>query len=143
VRVLVTGSRNWTDANAITDQLAAYADKAFKTEVACNLIIVHGANPGGADHIAAEWASERQRANILGKRANWIWAEPHPADWAKHGKAAGPIRNQEMVDAGADICLAFPLGESRGTRDCMRRAESAGIPVIAHEHAGGLVGGFA
>ena len=35
-----------------------------------------------------------------------------------------------MVNAGADLCLAFPLGESRGTRDCVRRADAAGIPVL-------------
>ena len=40
-----------------------------------------------------------------------------------------------MVDLGADVCLAFPLGESRGTRDCMRRASEAGIPVIDYDPA--------
>lgn len=43
---------------------------------------------------------------------------------------AGLVRNQLMVDLGADICLAFPLPGSRGTWDCMGRAEAAGIKVI-------------
>lgn len=53
--------------------------------------------------------------------------EPHPADWSTHGKAAGPIRNQQMADARADLCLAFPGG--KGISDMVRRAERAGIPV--------------
>lgn len=46
------------------------------------------------------------------------------------GKAGGPVRNQEMVDFGADICLAFPAPGSRGTYDCASRAEEAGIPTF-------------
>jgi hypothetical protein len=59
--------------------------------------------------------------------------EAHRADWSKHLRAAGVIRNQEMVDAGADVCFAFPTGEAKGTRDCIRRAEKAGIPVTIFE----------
>jgi hypothetical protein len=49
------------------------------------------------------------------------------ADWTKHGKAAGPIRNQEMIDE-ADALAAFPGG--RGTADCVRRAKAKGIPIF-------------
>ena len=59
--------------------------------------------------------------------------ETHPADWSTHGRAAGPIRNQQMVDRGADICLAFPTSSSIGTWDCVRRAKAAGIPVEIHK----------
>lgn len=54
--------------------------------------------------------------------------EPHLADWDSHGNAAGPIRNREMVAAGADVCVAFPGG--RGTQHCRDTAAAAGIPVI-------------
>jgi hypothetical protein len=51
------------------------------------------------------------------------------ADWKKHGKAAGPIRNQKMIDEGKPECvLAFPGG--RGTADMVRRAMASGIHVI-------------
>jgi len=53
----------------------------------------------------------------------------HAANWGDFGKAAGPIRNREMAQAGADLCLAFPLGESRGTWNCVNECKKAGIPV--------------
>lgn len=52
----------------------------------------------------------------------------YKADWDKHGKSAGPIRNQEMIDQEPDLVLAFPGG--RGTADCVRRAKKAKIKVI-------------
>jgi hypothetical protein len=61
--------------------------------------------------------------------------EPHPADWKRHGRAAGPIRNAEMVALGADVCLALPIGLSPGTRGCIDLAEAAGIPVRCYEPA--------
>ena len=51
------------------------------------------------------------------------------AEWVVYGKAAGPIRNQEMLEAGADLVLAFPGQNSKGTWDMIRRAKSAGVPV--------------
>jgi hypothetical protein len=62
--------------------------------------------------------------------------EPHWADWAVKHRAAGPIRNQEMVDSGADECLAFIGVGSTGARDCARRAEAAGIRTRRFDHEG-------
>ena len=117
-RVLVTGSREWADHDSVTWAL----DAELRMHGA--MTVVHGDCPTGADAIAAAWARE------AGSRGSRVTAEPHPADWGRHGKAAGPIRNQQMVDLGADVCLAFPLGRSPGTRHCMRAAKKAGIPVI-------------
>jgi hypothetical protein len=63
---------------------------------------------------------------------NRVPPEPYPADWS-FGKSGGPVRNQKMVDAGADVCLAFPLPDSTGTVDCMERARIAGIPTLVFE----------
>jgi hypothetical protein len=117
VRVIVTGSRRWTNPaliEAALDRIAPiYGDR---------LVIVHGA-ARGADTIARAWAIR-----------NGIRHEPHPAKWNEHrgqlgGNPAGVIRNQEMVDAGAHLVIAFPLAGGRGTQDCMARAEQAHIPV--------------
>lgn len=54
-----------------------------------------------------------------------------PADWSKYNNAAGPIRNQQMIDEGnPDIVIAFPTKNSRGTWDMIRRAEKANIKII-------------
>lgn len=118
MRVLVTGSREWSDRDvvrdALTQALTTCADPVFT--------VVHGANPRGADRWADEWARNHTSTGFA--------VERHPADWSM-GKQAGHWRNQHMVNLGADLCLAFfqPGATNRGTADCVRRAEAAGIPV--------------
>jgi hypothetical protein len=60
-----------------------------------------------------------------------IVSEPHLADWRGLGNIAGPQRNREMVESGADLCIALhrSIETSRGTKDCIRQALAAGIPV--------------
>ena len=56
-----------------------------------------------------------------------------PADWGRHGRAAGPIRNQEMLDVGGhDLVVAVnrDWAKSKGTNDMVKRCERAGIPVV-------------
>lgn len=113
-RVLVTGSRDWTDRAAIRDALYAIEGDV---ETDDSLTLVHGA-ARGADSIAAEIAS----------KGGW-GVEAHPADWERFGKRAGFIRNDEMVKLGADVCLAFIKDGSRGATMCADLAEKAGIHV--------------
>ncbi len=111
MRVLVCGSRNWADGALIHRELSALSGVA---------VVIHGAAPG-ADALAGEAASE------LG-----IPVLAFPAEWEKHGRAAGPIRNQRMLDEGRpDLVLAFSedLNSSRGTADMIARARLARIPV--------------
>lgn len=111
-RILVTGSREWKNAEVIRQVLCRYVG------VGWDVTVVNG-GARGADALANEIAEQ------LGMKT-----EVYIADWGVYGKAAGPRRNKHMVSLGADICIAFPLGESRGTRYCMKIAEAAGIPVI-------------
>ena len=53
------------------------------------------------------------------------------ADWEKHGRAAGPIRNREMLTCGAQLLIAFPGGH--GTENCVKQARELGIPVLRVE----------
>jgi len=116
VRILVTGSRFWDDADSLMKALSDIVWQVDSRKVA----IVHGGCPSGADAIAGQTA-----------RALGLTVEVHPADWDTHGRAAGPIRNQEMVSLGADVVLAFFRKDAanRGTSDCVARAVKAGIEV--------------
>jgi predicted Rossmann-fold nucleotide-binding protein len=108
MRILVCGGRDYQNADVIGKALANAAPGKHT--------LVHGACRG-ADSIAAEIAKAR----------GWR-IEPRYPDTARYGSPrAFHIRNQEMVDAGADLLIAFPGGN--GTADCVRRAKRAGIPV--------------
>jgi len=120
---LVTGSRDWTDAGTIQTALnAVYSSwKPTRTEFE-HFIVVHG-DARGTDNIARQWALSAHQYD------HWVVHEPHPAKWEDLGRSAGHKRNAEMVNLGADICLAFPLGRSPGTRGCMKLAKKAGISM--------------
>lgn len=110
-RALVCGGRDYDDR----DQLFRILDAAHVANpIVC---LIHGA-ARGADSLAADWALDRD-----------VLCNAYPADWDRDGKAAGPIRNQRMLDEGKPhIVIAFPGG--RGTADMIRRAEKADIPVV-------------
>ncbi|MDT0442347.1 SLOG family protein [Streptomyces johnsoniae] len=112
VRVLVTGSRDWP-----RPQTVYMALWGLHRDTGGALLVVHGACPTGADSAASEWC----RATRCGTE------EKRPADWEKWGKSAGPIRNQRMVNDGADVCLAFIKDNSRGATGCAGMAFAAGI----------------
>jgi hypothetical protein len=129
IRILVTGSRNWTDSDAAWQALIGAIRELTPpgatptTHPFSSMTLIHGA-ARGLDALAAE------QARVFGMQL-----EPYPADWKTFGRAAGPRRNAVMVAAGAHICLAFPLGASVGTRGCMRLAERAGIRVVNYGDA--------
>lgn len=82
-----------------------------------DLVIVNGGCPTGADHFARHWALDTS-----------VECETYMADWGKHGNAAGPIRNKEMAELGAELCILFPGG--KGTMSMYTEARKAGIPVL-------------
>jgi hypothetical protein len=111
VKTLWCGGRNFQNRGLIETWMRALLRPGD--------IVVHGA-ARGADSIAAQIA-ENMGLQVVA----------YPADWDAHGKAAGPIRNQRMLDENLDITLvvAFP-GIGKGTFDMMRRAREKGIKVI-------------
>lgn len=111
-RVLVCGGRDFNDRDFIWNELCRLdAERGpFK-------VVIHGA-ASGADSEAMIWAQGCGRKHA-----------PFAADWRAHGKAAGPMRNQRMIEVGRpELVVAFPGG--RGTADMVSRAERAGIEVI-------------
>lgn len=113
-RVLVTGSRSWTDREVMRNELNQVWVSLGRRK---DTTLVVG-DAAGADHLAAElW------------RGAGFPVEQHTADWDNLGKRAGMVRNAAMVATGVDRCLAFANGETPGTRQCATLAEKAGIPV--------------
>jgi hypothetical protein len=112
-RLLVTGSRDWSDAQVITRELEIV--QAHEGE---QVVLVSGHCPNGADKIAEDVAV----------KFGWM-IERHPADWKTHGKRAGFVRNAEMVEQGADYCLAFVKDNSAGASNTVVKARIAKIPT--------------
>jgi hypothetical protein len=128
-RILITGSRTWTDTGVIREALAA----VWHPEA----VLVVGACPQGADLLAEQcwthWGGTVER---------------HPANWTgpcrqgcrpghrrvRRGRStcptAGYARNHEMIESGADICLAFIRARSPGASHCACWAELAGIETV-------------
>lgn len=109
-RIAVTGGRDFNDASLVW--------KAFdRVHLTGGDVIVHGGCKG-ADLLCMEIAEGHYGSAT----------EEHPADWKKYGRAAGPIRNREMLESNVDLLIAFPGG--KGTFNCFMTAKSIGIPVL-------------
>lgn len=99
MKTIIAGCRDFTDIHLLKKQLDYYREHTNSiTE-----IVSGGAT--GADAMGEAYA-------LL----NGIPIKGFPANWSKHGKAAGPIRNKEMAEY-ADCLIAFWDGKSRGTKN--------------------------
>ncbi len=113
-RVLVTGGRDFDDYWRVEETLDSLAEV---TGLAPITWVITG-DARGVDAHAASWAAHRAKLIAI-----------FEADWASHGKAAGPMRNARMLTEGKpDIVVAFPGG--KGTADMVRRAEKAGVRIM-------------
>lgn len=105
----VCGGRDYSDAARVFEVL----DKIHaKMKIA--LLVNGGAS--GADRLSSAWASSRGVA-----------LKEFPAQWKQHGRAAGPIRNGQMVAYGLNALVVFPGG--RGTEDMARQCRASNITV--------------
>lgn len=116
MRVLVCGSRTWRHPVPIQALLDGLRQLYPST-----LTVIEGC-ARGADEVAC-----REEGNPANEH------EHYRADWGQYGKAAGPIRNQTMLDKGKpNVVFAFvdkPLEESRGTHSMVSLARKADVPV--------------
>lgn len=108
--VLVCGGRDYDDSRRMREVLNELHATSPIT------LLVHG-GARGADSMAGRWAEARS-----------IFVSSYPADWRRHGRAAGPKRNQHILETShPDLVIAFPGGA--GTDDMKRRARSARVEV--------------
>jgi hypothetical protein len=115
MRVLFCGDRDWNDIVPIVKELSALPDGS---------VIIEG-EARGADRMAAH------AAKVLLAHKNFE-VQRYPANWDKFGRAAGPIRNQQMLDEGKpELVIAFhhDIENSKGTKHMVGIAIKAGIKV--------------
>ena len=113
MKLLVCGGRDYSDHKAMSDIMLEY----FIFESGENILIAGGAM--GADSFAEAIADKHGIRKII-----------HRPDWEKHGKGAGFIRNQLMIDEKPDMVIAFWNGNSKGTRDTIKKAGKAKITTV-------------
>ena len=123
MRILVCGGRDYTGYHVLKITLEDTFNEVWLENEDEDIVVIQG-GACGADFLAKvcvldEWSYMYEpKVTLL----------EFPADWKTHGKAAGAIRNQQMIDEGKpDLVLAFPGG--RGTADMVSRAKKAGIKV--------------
>ncbi len=120
-RYIITGSRDFGNRALVERVVTEIVMQAHKADE--RVVIVHGACPTGADHYADETAKK------LKAQGYPVDVEEHPADWEKHGKAAGPMRNSHVTDLGAFCTMAFWDGVTPGTLDTIQKSVKKKIVV--------------
>ena len=111
IKIIVAGGRNYNDYEFLKLKL---------NEVLANLpeddeIEITSGGATGADQMGERFADEYG-----------LKLKVFPADWNKHGRAAGPIRNRNMAEY-ADCLVAFEGG--RGTQNMIKTAKELGLKV--------------
>lgn len=125
--VIVTGWRFWPRSKAYLVHNELTEVRNYLVAHDQQMIVREGQCPyDGVDQYAYEW--------VLTQNNNLVKPHRCPAQWERYGSAAGPVRNQEMVDLGADLCLGFPQtrepgAKTSGTHNCLKAARKAGIPI--------------
>lgn len=115
MRIIIAGGRDFTN----TGMAFIYLESLVKA----GDVIISG-HASGADMMGELYAQK-----------NKLQCELYPADWEKYGRAAGPIRNEEMAKT-ADMLIAFWNGKSRGTKSMIRLAKKHGCRVVVFDYYG-------
>ena len=139
MRILVTGSRSWTDRYTIMTAIERPTIDAFSR--GDTVLVIHG-DAGGADRIARNvvrgWHADGWPIDEHAMPAKWAECAPdcpphrrtRAVGVATYCPTAGHRRNAEMVNLGPDLCLAFVRDNSRGATNCIGLAQAAGIPTV-------------
>lgn len=113
MKCIIAGSRTITDSVILQAALNA---SGFQDEI--TEVVWGGAD--GVDTLGWEWSCEQR-----------LSAKRFPANWSKHGRVAGPIRNREMAEY-ADALLLVWDGESRGSANMLKEATARHLRVFVY-----------
>lgn len=108
MKVIIAGGREFNDYKFIKESII---------KLNLNISEIVSGKSKGVDTMGEQYALE-----------NNIPIKTFPANWEKHGRAAGPIRNKEMADY-ADVLISFWNGQSKGTKSMIELAKKKGIIV--------------
>jgi len=115
MNVAIVGSRDYTNY----DEFKWFVETTLQTWRLDDIQVVTG-GAKGADSMAEKWAIENNLAIKIFK-----------PDWLKYGKAAGPLRNQQIVENSTHV-IAFPSKSGKGTQDTIIRAKKLGIEIAIY-----------
>jgi hypothetical protein len=107
-KLIIAGSRTFDNYRLLSHEVKKFIVEVIGSKK--NLEIVSG-EASGADSLGIDFAVE-----------HWIPVQAFPADWEKHGKAAGPIRNEEMAKY-ANYCIVFWDGKSPGSKNMIENCK--------------------
>lgn len=112
-RVIIAGGRYFSDYELLKEKCDEFLqDKTYE-----EIVIISG-HASGADSLGERYAQEKG-----------FKIETYPADWKKYGRAAGPIRNEQMANI-ANALVAFWDGKSKGTKSMISLAKKKGLQVF-------------
>jgi hypothetical protein len=111
VKTIIAGTRTLSDALIVESAINLF----YQSGLEITEVVSGGAS--GVDSLGEQWAER-----------NGVRVRRFPADWNKHGRAAGPIRNKQMAEYAEALLLIWD-GKSRGSASMKREAEAAGLAI--------------
>ena len=124
VRIIVCGGRHFDDYNRMRSTIDGVIAEIGSSVTAVEIVSGHCA---GADQLGEKYAEEHGYP-----------CKVFPANWEKHGRAAGPIRNSEMIkyasEAEVPVVVAFRSPRTRGTNDTVKKATKKGFKVVVVDY---------
>lgn len=112
MKTIIAGSRSYHNRAFLDDAITKA--KLDITEVVCGCA-------SGVDSMGRDWAKEQG-----------IPVTEFPADWDTHGKAAGPLRNEQMAQYADALILVWD-GKSPGSRSMLGLARRYGLTIRQFE----------
>ena len=123
-RIIICGGRHFNDYEALEEKVDQVLDSL---EMEISQIEIVSGHCVRADRLGEQYAENHQ-----------VKCSVFPAEWKKHGRSAGPLRNSQMIryasESDRPVVIAFVSPRSRGTKDTVRKANREGMEVFVYEY---------